>query len=294
MPLFVIEALDTYTPAENLAYNEALLNEVERQSPLLRIFTFSEPGLILARNEDIWDVRKSYHPITTRRNTGGSVMYVDENTLGYTLLFDQRDMTNDLGIIYKAMTQPLVSGLREQGIVAELGNLFSIRIEGKVIGGHAQYRPLQIRGAQYDGIVNLKSPDVEKLDAMIRLRRLALHNNKKVLCIDGNVYDLKGKLLGKEREFELTTLRDERSEIAQMRGLEDYEISRDEYVTILKRAFGSVFGMNAIDYHLSENVCELAKKLQIQKYKNEEWVVHRGGRKGQGYCFVDLIEPEEG
>ena len=220
MPLLVSVDLNKYDAPTNLAYNEACLSQVRTGYPILRIFTFSQPGLILAKHESLWDVRDDHQHLATRRNTGGSVIYVDQNTLGYTLVFQNSDLGKGIRDVYRKLTEPIAHSLQVRGLQATIGNLFSLRIEGKVVGGHAQY--VSAKGTQYDGIVHVEKPDVRKIEKAIKLRRLCLNGPDKVICIDGNVYEIDGTYLGQESQFILKTLRDERRDISRMPGLTDF------------------------------------------------------------------------
>ena len=288
MPLLVSVDLNKYDAPTNLAYNEACLNQVRSGYPIVRIFTFSQPGLILAKHESLWDVRDDHQHLATRRHTGGSVIYVDQNTLGYTVIFRKKDLEKSIRDVYRKLTEPIAQALREEGLNATIGNLFSLRVDGKVIGGHAQYR--STKGIQYDGIVHIEKPDVEKIEKAIRLRTLCLSGSNKVVCIDGNVYDIDGTHLGQENQFALKTLRDERREISEMPGLREFGLSQRDYIDMIKQFFERVFNMQSVDDDL-RNFQSSAIELAEKKYRNMDWVSD-GKRKGLGHCFVDLVEPE--
>ncbi len=290
MPLLVSVDLNRYDAPRNLAYNEACLNRVESGSPMLRIFTFSRPGLILAHGESLWDLRDKFHSLATRRHTGGSVIYVDKDTLGYTLLFHKSDLPGNVVDIYTALTNPLVLGLKERGIDAELGRLFSIRIGGKVIGGHAQYSKKDV--VQYDGIVHLKKPSITNIDQTIKLRVLSQNGEGRVICIDGEVYDLKGNHLGEAKDFNLNKIRDEREEISSMPGLSDFGVQPTDYIDLIRSSFQNVFHMEAAESSL-DHLREDARKLEQSKYRSTDWI-RAGTRRCLGHCFVDLVEPENG
>ena len=288
MPLLVSVALGKYDAPTNLAYNEICLNQVRAGYPILRIFTFSGPGLILAKHESLWDVRDDHHQIATRRHTGGSVIYVDQNTLGYTALFQKGDLERGVKDVYRRLTEPIARALQQRGLDANIGNLFSLRVDGKVIGGHAQYS--SAKGIQYDGIVHIEKPDIAKIEKAIKLRRLCSNGSGHVVCIDGDVYDMKGTHIGEENQFTLRTLRDERAEISEMQGLRDFGLSQTDYIGIVRKTFEAVFNMKSIDESLGD-VDSSAAELAEKKYRNKEWV-SEGQRKGLGHCFVDLVEAE--
>lgn len=277
-----------YDAPTNLAYNEACLNNVRSGYPILRVFTFSEPGVILAKRESLWDVRDDFHYVATRRNTGGSVIYVDSGTLGYTLLFHKDDLDSGRVMnVYKRLTAPLVAGLKEKGLPAELGNLFSIRLDGKVVAGHAQYNRKD--SVQYDGIIHLKKPNVERIGEAIKLRTLSHNGSAHVICVDGEVYGLDGSFLGREEDFELNHIRDERQEISDMPGLEDFGLGKEEYTEIIRTSFERLFGMNSKEE--LPDVDQEAENLRRNKYTNKDWI-KKGSKRALGHCFVDLIEPE--
>ena len=74
------------TVYENLALNHACLDAVSAGAyeQIVRVYQFSRPGAILSNTEDVWDIREEARNKIdiTPRPAGGSVVYVDEHTVG--------------------------------------------------------------------------------------------------------------------------------------------------------------------------------------------------------------------
>ncbi len=289
--LLVYKDIGTHNAASNLALNEACLKYVELGNPILRIYTFSEPGLILSNHESMWDVRKP--EMATRRNTAGSVIYCDSTTLGYTVIFKPTDLTTDVTHVYRRLTEPIARRLKEKlkGHEVSVGRVFSIRVDGKVLAGHAQYNTKN--GIQYDGFVHLEKPDVGKISRHIKLRELASSDGINVICVDGKVFDLKGKLLGEQKSMPTEKLRDEMEELESVHGLKDLGINMEDYCEILRGSFEEAFTATSLEAKKPEKVVLASQQLLESKYLDKKWR-ESGKKSGFGHCFLEFVEPENG
>lgn len=289
--LLVYRDIGVYDARQNLAINEACLNSVEAGSPILRVYTFSSEGLILARHESIWDVRKP--EIATRRNTAGSVIYCDPTTLGYSVFFRPEDLTDDVTKVFRLLTRPIAENLKPKlnGSEVSVGRVFSIRVEGKVLAGHAQYNTK--KSVQYDGFVHVLKPDADKISGLIKLRELCGLDGNNVLCIDGEVFDMKGKFLGERERLDLKIIRKERDVIAGIPGLKGLGLTLEDYAVILKEGMESAFRCSSIESELPAELFRGSQEPLEKRYANKEWV--KSGRKRHlGHCLVDFVEPEQG
>ncbi len=318
--LTVYTDIGVYDAPTNLAINDVCLKNVKAGKPIARIYTFSKKGLILAEHESVWDVRTP--SLATRRKTGGSVIYADSTTMGYSLFFNSQDLEKDITHIYRRLTGPIAEKLgnrlkrddigpnqlektyvqlnRDDILPAEsnanqirqvtLGRLFSIRVDGKVLSGHAQH----ITGdrVQYDGFVHISKPDVDEIGSHIKLRKLCFSKGKQCLLIDSEVFGLDGKLLGAAEDFELSVVRDEEQELRSVYGLQDLGIQKDDYIRMVVESFEQALGLKSESAELEPKTIQEATKLASQFYANSALRDSDSMKRCLGHCFVDLVEPE--
>ncbi len=272
---------------ENLALNHACLDAVNKGDfdEIVRVYPFSRPGAILSNNESIWDVRE--HVIgkidVTRRPTGGSVIYVDENTLGYSVFLrtgSKVDITN----LYREFTGRVVKALNSFGLEVTVGNWY-VRLDGKVIAGHAQ----QNRGfaSEFQGIIRMKKWDVNVLDNALRLRTLAEYKGVKYLVIDNAVYCVNGNKTNIPVNI-LRKLRDERSELASAPGLDSFGVNAPD---LMERLASCLSGTD-VRSDLPDSI-EFDASVLLGKYYDSDLLLKKGVKSCLGHCFVDLVDNEQ-
>lgn len=275
------------TAYENLALNHACLDAVSNGSyeEIVRVYPFSRPGAILSNSESIWDIRdEAIGKIdVTRRPTGGSVIYVDENTLGYSV-FLKTSSKVDITRLYREFTGRVVKALNSFGLKVSVGNWY-VRLDGKVIAGHAQ----QNRGlaSEFQGIIRMKKWDVKALDDALRLRTLAEYKGVNYLIIDSAVYCINGDKTNIPVHT-LRKLRDERSELASAPGLDAHGVKAPDLMERLATALSDCEQRHA----LPETILSQSKIL-VSQYYNSELILKKGTKSCLGHCFVDLVENEQ-
>lgn len=274
---------------ENLSINDACLEAVcngdyER---IVRVYRFSRPGVILSEFEDIWDVHEhARNKIDiTRRPTGGSAVYVNEATIGYSVFLKTKNKT-DVTHLYKEFTGRVLNALKSFSITEVKMNGWYVRVDGGVVAGHAQ----QHRGSasEFQGLIILTRWNMEAIDSVIRLRKLAEWQGNHYLIIDGAAYDLQGNQASVLFD-QLRVVRDEYSELAKAPSLADYGITAS---ALMEKLAGHLSGLKE-RHVLPEKIQNRAVEIE-QKYKNANWVFNPGKktRRGLGHCFVDLVERE--
>ena len=155
-------------PAENMAFDEAILRGYERRSspPTLRIYGWKEPGLSVgysqdpARELDMELCRKRSMPFVRRITGGGIVLHGNELT--YSLVCSKADLNIPARVLssYKIVSSFLIAFYRTLGIKAAFAcdvvkdevlsapsaicfaakEKYDIVLGGRKIGGSAQKR----------------------------------------------------------------------------------------------------------------------------------------------------------
>ncbi|MBW2970367.1 hypothetical protein KY319_04560 [Candidatus Woesearchaeota archaeon] len=287
MKLVVVDK--SRTAYENLAINHACFDAVNCGDfeSIVRVYPFSRPGAILSFNEDLWDVRGGvFGKIdVTRRPTGGSVIYVDGDTLGYSV-FLKTNSKVDVTRLYREFTGRVVRALNSFGLDVSVSNWY-VRLNGGVIAGHAQVN----RGSasEFQGIVRLKKWDMDALERALRLRTLGKYDGAHYLIVDDAVYDLKGN----KRSISVNKvrrLRDERSELASAPGLDGFGVRAPD---LAERLAGCLSGSDE-RHELPGSIMSRAKSW-LSHYMNPDLVLKPGvtTKSCLGHCFVDLVESEQ-
>ena len=275
------------TAYENLALNHACLDAVNSGAyeQIVRVYPFSRPGAILSNNESIWDIREEVvgKIDVTRRPTGGSVIYVDENTLGYSV-FLKTESKIDITRLYREFTGRVVKALNSFGLEVSVGNWY-VRLAGKVIAGHAQ----QNRGlaSEFQGIIRMKKWDINALDKTLRLRTLAECKGMNYLIIDNAVFCINGDKTNIPVSI-MRKLRDERTELASAPGLDAYGVNAPDLMERLATALSDCEQRHV----LPETILSQSKVL-IGQYYNSDLILKKGTKSCLGHCFVDLVESEQ-
>jgi lipoate-protein ligase A len=126
-------------PRTNLALEEYLLRQVNTAEPLL-LFYVNEPSVIIGRNQNTLeeidpDYVESHGIHIVRRLSGGGTVYHDLGNLNFSFITNGKEDLHN----FHRFTEPVVTVLRELGVVAELRGKSDIFAAGKKISGNAQY-----------------------------------------------------------------------------------------------------------------------------------------------------------
>lgn len=256
--------LGEYDAATNLAFDDLLLEKASEEGrKSIRFYDFEDPAVILARSEHPDDVLEWRQDIDyTRRDSGGSVIYCDDNALYYSVVIpaDSEDFPETLHRDY--FGPKIAEALSEAGVPEEflgVGEHFSVRINGKTVSGNSQRKKKD--AVLYHGVLAYEPWDVELLDDLIDLREK-----------DGE----------SEKEF-----------IESLPGVSEHSSStKDEIRDYMIQAFtGGDYEEVELDYSEMERIYDIR-----EKYYGKEWVmgVNESSLKhNQGFCFVDWTDEWE-
>lgn len=269
------------TCIENLAVNDACFEAVrgKEYEEIVRIYRFSRPGVILSRNQDVWDVREdAIRSIDiTRRPSGGAAVYVDKNTIGYSI-FGSFIETGaiQIHVPYKRMTTKIVDVLRSFGLEVGTEKHWGISVNGSIIAGHAQRDDKNT--FEVHGLMRLKQWDMASLEKTLRLRKLGRHMENFYIIIDNKVYDTNG-IPQDILPAHLTIVRDEYGELQNTPGLDTLGVNQPVLVERLSFTFSESHEKNPLPEYLLE---------RAKKYEQEYEKIPSGSKKCLGHCFVDF------
>lgn len=277
------------TVYENMAINHACLDAVSEgvYDQIIRVYGFSRPGAILSNHQDIWDIREEARVglDITRRPTGGSVVLVDGNTIGYSV-FLKTESKIDVIKVYRKFTERVVSVLERYQIPDLTQGDWYVKINGGVVAGHAQ----QNRGfvSEFQGLIRLTKWDMPSLAKTLRLRKLAENDGNRYIIIDDEVYNLNGNQVNIVTEH-LRIVRDEHAELAAAPALTEYGITKDDLIDRLASSLAELDERHALPQELLDNAA-----LHEKHYRDPDWVHKKDGdiTRCLGHCFIDLVEQE--
>lgn len=257
----------SYDAATNLAIDDLMLQKAaEEEEAYLRIYDFEDPAVILARNEHINDVRefRESHEYT-RRDTGGSVIYCDENAIFYSISIptEQDEFPEEL---HREYFGPLIAeALSDLGVEEEklgIGEHFSVRISGKTVSGNSQRKKSD--AVLYHGVLAIEPWDIDELEELIHLREKNGETEKEF------IESLPGVLDHVEH---------------------DYERGRELAKEFLIQSFT---GGDYEEIELTEEDWKEIESLTEEKYRDEDWLHTAKGSESleaeQGFCFVDWTD----
>lgn len=249
--------------ATNLAIDEYLLEETsDKRNKVFRIYDFEKPSVILARMESYKDINGVKEGVDySRRDTGGSVIYCDNNAMFYSIILPTGKNRFPEELHRNYFGPKIARVLDRAGVEKEklgIGEHFSVRINGKTVSGNSQRKKKD--AVLYHGVLALEPWDVEKLDSLIKLR---------------------------EKEGEL-----EKDFIEELPGIKEHcDTSYNE----LKKIF--VEEVTEGDYsnrRIGKEQYEEIERLVNNKYGNEDWIRTGGNeealKEDRGFCFVDWTD----
>lgn len=276
-------------PSENIAINRECVNQIQNKKyDLIARFYTHKKGIILGNSESSQDVNIDYctqnNYEVIRRPSGGSAIVVEPDlTLCYSLFFSNPSKF-DINEIYKKITLPLARNLGEKFSIK--GNYY-LRFEnnGKSvpIAGHAMKSYGDI--IQFDGVINKKAFDVEKVARLIKLRELYQDNQNKYISVNKELFDLKGKKVNLRRS-QLKLIRSEKKELEDIVGLQDICLSERDFINTFRTTLEELFG------HLQEGEISINNQGLLPYAKESKKLDNHKKRIFLGHCFVDLIDEE--
>ena len=256
--------LGEYDAPTNLAIDDYLLEKAsEEGTKSLRLYEFESPSVILARNECFSDIKDVKEDVDyTRRDTGGSVIYCDDNAVFYSIVVPLEENRYPEELHREYFGPKIADVLDEVGVEKELlgvGEHFSVRIDGKTVSGNSQRKKKD--AVLYHGVLALEPWNVERLDSLIQLREKQ----------EKSEYEFVESLPG---VFEHA----EHSEKGLVEDLLIERFTEGEYIIS----------------EFNEEELDLINEIAEEKYGNKEWIRNATNpstlKKDQGFCFVDWTD----
>lgn len=136
-------------PRKNLALDEALLIAIERKSaPNTLRFWRNLNTVVIGRSSNVEaevdeEACRKHGTSIVRRFTGGGAVYQDQGNLNWTIIIRRNDpmvkKMRGMLEIYKIVSEPIIEGIKAQGIHAEFKSPNNIYVNGKKVSGMAAY-----------------------------------------------------------------------------------------------------------------------------------------------------------
>ena len=257
----------SYDAATNLAIDDLMLEKAaETGEAYLRIYDFDDPAVILARNEHVDDIKefRETHDYT-RRDTGGSVIYCNENAIFYsvTIPAGTKDYPENLHREY--FGPRIAEALSDLGVDDSklgVGEHFSVRINNGTVSGNSQRK--KKNAVMYHGVLAIEPWDTDELDDLIRLRE---------------------KETQTEKEF-----------IDSLPGVVNHvDHSAEEAKKAAKRLLIDKFTEeDYVEKSLDNEEWKRIRNRAESRYMDEDWIQTANGNKSldrdQGFCFVDWTD----
>jgi Lipoate-protein ligase A len=186
-PLFL--GFGTYDAATNMAIDEAMFRyAAENKRTFIRFYSFERPTIVLSSNDHPANVRMEniQGMDITRRTTGGKPIYVDDNTLTYSIagplrIADVRTLVGgpEVHKYFGAVIAGAIAEVIGTEAEVELGKAYSIRVNGRPIAGHGQELK-QFSSFLYHGVIAIKPWDAQRINSVLHLRQEDYEELKKL------------------------------------------------------------------------------------------------------------------
>lgn len=257
----------SYDAATNLAIDDLMLEKAaETGEAYLRIYDFDDPAVILARNEHVDDIKefRETHDYT-RRDTGGSVIYCNENAIFYSVTIPAG--TNDYPEnLHREYFGPRIAeALSDLGVDDSklgVGEHFSVRINNGTVSGNSQRKKKD--AVMYHGVLAIEPWDTDELDDLIRLREKETQTEKEFI----------DSLPGVVNHVDHSA---EQAKKAAKRLLID-KFTEEDYV----------------EKSLDSEEWQRIRNRAESRYMDEDWIQTANGNnsldRDQGFCFVDWTD----
>jgi lipoate-protein ligase A len=169
-----------FNGAMNMAIDEVLLKRSDTEDRFfVRFYDVGKPTVILSSSDNYKSVIKTADDgiDVCRRITGGRPIYLDQNTIEYSIAGPLRkdgelngifDLHTKIHRSFGPMLAATINDMIGNNQEISFGNTSSIRINNKPIAGHAHMtRPN--RSFLYHGVVVIRRWDLKMIDKILRL-----------------------------------------------------------------------------------------------------------------------------
>ena len=191
---FIYFGFDRFSAAKNMAIDEALEKQSsEAKNAYIRFYDFEKPSVILSYSDSKRCLRSEAFDEKSieisRRQSGGKPIYVDDNVLAYSIISPLSDSNKEFESttrIHHYFGSRIIKAINAFTNIGSdrvsLGNVYSIRIDGRPIAGHAQSHTLS-RSFFYHGVLAIGKWDAERINKFLDIRREDYDDLKSSPCI---------------------------------------------------------------------------------------------------------------
>jgi lipoate-protein ligase A len=273
----VLFGYDVMNIGRSLAVDEALLRLADKEERFfLRFYDVPKPSAVLAINShpDIVKNVANGDFDVARRISGGLPIYLNHNTLQYTIAGPLREgdalNTNSVTSIHKSMGGLLTETINDMigsRCSVWIGDTSSIRANGYQIAGHAQHPALN-HSFLYQGVIVIGPWDVNEIKKALNITE---EDSKKI----ANLPSIKGiSANGDSAGFYK-------------------EMLRETFLTKLP-----VSNCKDISAEKKEEILEVANRIYDKTYGKDDWIYKGDGRelvRDSKFCILfEDVKPKQG
>ncbi|MFA5719637.1 MAG: biotin/lipoate A/B protein ligase family protein [Acholeplasmataceae bacterium] len=222
---------DSNSPSYNLAWEEYILKYLYDGEDIFLLWQ-NDSSLIIGRNQNVYEeanmlyLKENQIPLF-RRNSGGGCVYHDLGNINFTFITQAKGNVNQ----YEKLLTPIINALNTLHINATFHPKSDLYLEGKKIGGNAQYLFKDVLlhhgtilfNTDLDTLNNALAKKEHIKSTSIKSRRASVINISNYTKLD--IHTFMGKL--KENispKYRYLSLTDEDKKIIQ-------QIEREKYLT---------------------------------------------------------------
>jgi lipoate-protein ligase A len=257
---YVYFGYDKFSAAKNMAIDEILKNRCEKDNKIyIRFYDFERPCVILSYSDSKECLRKEAFENKeieiSRRQSGGKPIYIDSNILAYSIIGplnkETKEFTSTVSVhnyfgIHIAEAIDKITEIGRERIT--IGDVYSIKIDGKPVAGHAQF-PTLSHSFFYHGVLAVGKWDILKINSLLNLSKVDFEALKVSPCITD--------LLKREENIN-----------KDMNSIE--KIKQDLAKMILELISGSKY--QEINSKEKSIIVSNAESLATNKYSTKEWI----------------------
>lgn len=233
----------SHDPADNLAYEQYLLEHVVIDKPIL-FFYINKPSVIIGRHQNtIEQINLDYlyqHNIdVVRRMSGGGAVYHDYGNLNYSFIYPSNERMLD----FQTLTKPIISVLHKMGANnVKLSGRNDIEVDGLKFSGTAMYQ---------------------------KNNKILLHGT---LLYNSDLSEINNILKVKKSKIVSKGVKSVRSRVTNLNSYLDVQyqdLSTKEFQNTLIKYLSD--DINILDDDLSINTLQKINDIKLKYYNNYNW-----------------------
>ena len=248
-----------------LALDDVLTEKaVETGKWFIRSYEFAKPSITIGISEDLSDINFFEGIDYTRRRTGGSAIWLDDNILAYAIVQPRKSFYPDVESAHHFFAHKIGLALKEIGLPeVYIGGRYSISLSPDqygIISGNSGYNTNN--AFLYHGVIVVEQLNIDVISKYIKLRK-----TEKV---------------------------DEREMISRLPSLEKVsgtKISKAHLGKLIAHHVSSGNYRNATEAERQE-IFSRANEISNKIYKNRDWIIGKGInlRSHLGFCLIVLTD----